>query len=367
MTISLFEPMQLSEQRIEQFRRNIELALNQEWPELSKVKRKVATLEPSPINLDADSTLQVIATMATDGGENCLILDPIRMHVVRVADSSGNIFCEDFVPLSLSPEEILRFFFRSNETLQRFLNFLNLRWEDLLSSDAARSPNLLQMLRELMEWAALMRLAFGSKPKLLVRDGLLRTILLSDAVFGAIELRFKELTNQRGHLLVGVSKRSQIVNYLSTGLALDERFQRKQPFYVRIPLELERATAPPRYTWGKGRALGHLFLARLDHGENVPLMPVDVSTWQTDRAEEALILLARDSKGSFPVRGYPQALIAADRYARIGGLEAELLERLVLGELAERDPTVARQAQEQMLLGKRINQSFENGLAIGDF
>lgn len=182
------------------------------------------------------------------------------MHIVRIADSSGNIFCEDFVPLSLNPEEILRFFFRSNETLQRFLNFLNLSWEDLLPSDAAGSPNLLQMLRELMEWAALMRLAFGSKPKLLVRDGLLRSVLLPDAVFGGIQVRFEELTNQRGHLLAGVSKRSQIVNYLSTGLALDERFQRKQPFYVQIPLELERATAPPRYTWGKGRAMGHLFL-----------------------------------------------------------------------------------------------------------
>ena len=359
--------MQLSEQRIEKFRRSIELALNREWPELSKAKQQVAALGPRLINLDADKELQVIATVATDGGESRLVLDPIRMHIVRIADSSGNILCEDFVPLSLNPEELLRFFFRSNETLQRFLNFLNLSWEDLLPSDTARSPNLLQMLRELMEWAALMRLAFGPKPKLLVRDGLLRSVLLPDAVFGAIQVRFKELTNQRGHLLAGVSKRSQIVNYLSTGLALDERFQRKQPFYVQIPVELERATAPPRYTWGSGRAMGHLFLARLDHGENVPLMPVDVARWQADRAEEAMMLLAQDSKGSFPVRGYPQALIAADRHARIGGLEVELLERLVLGELAERDPTVARQAQEQMLLGKRLSQSFENGRAIGDF
>ena len=142
--------MQLSEQRIEKFRRSIELALNQEWPELSKVKQQVAALEPRLINLDADKKLQVIATVATDGGESRLVLDPIRMHIARIADSSGNIFCEDFVPLSLNPEEILRFFFRSNETLQRFFNFLNLSWEDLLPSDAARSPNLLQMLRELM-------------------------------------------------------------------------------------------------------------------------------------------------------------------------------------------------------------------------
>jgi hypothetical protein len=44
------------------------------------------------------------------------------------------------------------------------------------NSDFQRSQ-LLSMLRELMEWAALMKLASQPSVKLLIRDGLLRSVL----------------------------------------------------------------------------------------------------------------------------------------------------------------------------------------------
>jgi hypothetical protein len=100
------------------------LALNQEWPELARIRRRLASIAPRPIDRDTRHTLPVVGTVATDGGENKIVLDPIRLHVIRVACSTGEIFCEDFVPLSLKPEEILRFFIQSNVRLQRFLNFL---------------------------------------------------------------------------------------------------------------------------------------------------------------------------------------------------------------------------------------------------
>ena len=101
--------------------------------------------------------MSVVATVATDGGENRLSLEPIQLQVVRVADSLGEIYFEDFIAQSLKPEEILRFFFQSNERLQRFSSYLKLDWSQLLPRSDFQRSQLLSMLRELMEWAALLK------------------------------------------------------------------------------------------------------------------------------------------------------------------------------------------------------------------
>jgi hypothetical protein len=74
--------------------------------------------------------------------------------------------------------------------------------------------------------------------------------------------------------------------------------------------------------------------------------------------EEVMALLHLSARGSFPIRGYPQALVQADENARLGGLEIEMLERLLLSRVAERDPRVAQKAREWMLVGKRLSQDY---------
>jgi hypothetical protein len=299
--------------------------------------------------------ISVVATVATDGGENKLSLEPIQLQVIRVADSLGEVYFEDFVAQSLKPEEILRFFFQSNQRLQRFLNYLQLDWSQLLPRSDFQRSQLLSMLRELMEWAALLKLASQPPVKLLIRDGLLRSVLLTDVVFQRLREKFEALTTRHGHLLVGVAKRSRVLSYLSVALGLNESFNSGDPAYLSIPAELEREAAPTQYRWIGSRAMGLLHIARLDRGEDVPLMPVDIAAWQHTRAEEAMSLLHESAQASFPLRGYPQALVQAHEHARMGGLEIEMLESLLLQTVNERDSSVAQTARHLMLLGKQLS------------
>jgi len=353
-------------ERLERLQRSLELALNQEWPQLSATQVRLAKLRPKPIRLRPDSAkrMAVVATVATDGGENKLSLEPIQLQVVRVADSLGEIYFEDFVAQSLKPEEILRFFFQSNQRLQRFLTYLQLDWSDLLPGSDFQRSQLLSMLRELMEWAALIKLASRPPMKLLVRDGLLRSVLLTEVVFQRLREKFEALTAKHGHLLVGVAKRSRVLSYLSVALGLMESFGDGVPAYLPIPAELERQAAPAQYRWIGSRAMGRLHIARLDRGEGVPLMPVDLAAWQQSNAEEAMSLLHESARASFPLRGYPQALVQAHEHARMGGLEVEMLESLLMQKVYERDPSAARAARRLMLLGKqlaeRINEDESN-------
>jgi hypothetical protein len=350
--------MHVTTERLERLQRSLELALNQEWPQLASTQVRLAKLRPTliPISSSNAKHMSIVATVATDGGENKLSLEPIQLQVIRVADSLGEVYFEDFVAQSLKPEEILRFFFQSNQRLQRFLTYLELDWGDLLPNSDFQRSQLLSMLRELMEWAALLKLASQQPVKILIRDGLLRSVLLTDSVFKRLREKFQALTTRHGHLLVGVAKRSRVLSYLSVALGLNESFRSGEPSYLAIPAELERQASPSQYRWIGSRAMGLLHIARLDRGDGVPLMPVDIAAWQQGRSEEAMSLLHESACASFPLRGYPQALVQAHEHARLGGLEIEMLESLLLQKVNERDPSVAHTARYLMLLGKQLSE-----------
>jgi hypothetical protein len=299
--------------------------------------------------------------VATDGGENRLSLAPTQLQIVRVADSLGEIYFEDFIAQSLTPEEILRFFFQSNDKLQRFLRYLQLEWEQLLPRTDFQRSQLLAMLRELMEWAALMKLASQPPAKLLIRDGLLRSILLTDLVFQRLREKFEQLTTKHGHLLVGVAKRSRVLSYLSVAFGLTRSFSNGDPAYLPVPPELEREAAPAQYRWIGTRAMGLLHIARLDRGEGVPLIPVDIADWQQDQCPKVMGLLHESAHASFPVRGYPQALVQAHEHAHLGGLEIEMLESLLLEQVAKRDLATAQTAQQLRLLGRQLAEEVRPG------
>lgn len=348
------------DQRHKRIRRSLTLALNHEWPQLDRTRKDVATLPACRIH-DASTVteLPIVATVATDGGEGRLSLAPISIQIVRVADNRGIVHFEEFVPQSLRPDEVMRYFFGSDQRFQRFLTYLDVSLDDLLPEDDFQRSHLLAMLRELMEWAALLKLATYKRPTLLLRDGLLRSVVLRDRVFQALRVRFEELTSQHGHLLVGMAKRSSVVSYLTVAFGVNETFRATVPAYVCIPEQLEREAAPSQYRWIGDRAMGQLYLAKLDSGEDVPVLPVDVAAWQQSRIDEVMCCLRRSARGSFPRRGYPQELTMAHEHARFGSLEIEMLESELLRELATRDPSVAQQARVLLLLGRRMIEDLD--------
>ena len=347
--------------RLQRLQRGLELALNQEWPQLDKTCRHAARIDPAPIATTVDSARRIVATVATDGGESRLSLDPIHINVIRVADSDGVVYFEEFIPQSLQPEEIIRFFFAGDDRLQRLLKYLELKWEDLFPRNDYQRSHLVGMLRELLEWAATLKLAAEKKPMLILRDGLLRSILLSDHVFAALQDKLTALTTQNRHLLAGVAKRSAVISYLSVAFGIRESFAGSEPSCVEIGAELEREASPSQYRWVGQRCMGRLYVACLDVGEGVPLIPVDIASWQVGQAGEIMALLRQSAHASFPLRGYPQELTLAHQNARLGEFETEMLEGLLLKQLAERNPAVARQVQQLKLLGRRLIEELPDG------
>lgn len=346
--------------RLRRLQRGLELALNQEWPGLDRACRQAARLPVDRIAVPSACNRRIVATVATDGGEARLSLEPIRIDVIRVADSDGAIHFEEFVPRSLRPDEIMRYCFAGEERLQKLLAYLGLEQRDLLPRTDYQKGNLVAMLRELMEWGATLKLASGKQPKLIVRDGLLRTILLPNMVFQALKDKLSALTVKNNHLLAGVAKRSAVISYLSVAFGIQSLFADGQPAYLAVGPELEQEASPSQYRWMGERCMGQLHIARLDRGESVPLLPVDVADWQTGRTAEMMSLLSQSARASFPIRGYPQELRTAHEHARLSEFETEMLEGLLLEQLTERNKAVADQVRQLKLLGRRIVEGIEN-------
>ena len=148
------------------------------------------------------------------------------------------------------------------------------------------------------------------------------------------------------------------MSYLTVAFGLNESFAAGEPSYARIPPELEACRRAATLQLAGDARDGRSLHRAADRGRGVPLMPIELARWQQARVDESMALLHLSARGSFPIRGYPQALVQADGHARLGGLEIEMLERSLLSRLAERDPRVARKTRELMLLGKRLSQDY---------
>lgn len=144
-------------------------------PGAQKVISIPAKTPPPPI--------PIVAMVATDAGQTPLALEPMRIGVLRAACNNGEIHFELFIPLSPGHGEILRFCFDSNPRLKSFVKWLGIRPDTLLPETEFLRANLVAMLHELLERAGLLKLAAQPAPKLLLHDGLLRSIAPSRAGF----------------------------------------------------------------------------------------------------------------------------------------------------------------------------------------
>lgn len=298
-----------------------------------------------------------VATVAADGGENHLHLDPIRIQVLRVADSNGVVYFEEFFPLSLEPHEIIRFFLASSELAQWALSELQVTWQDLLPRDEYQKSVLMATLRELMEWASIMKLmaTTSQPPVLVVRDGLLRSVTLNRVLFGAMADRLRRYSAETGNYLVGVAKRSAVLNYLSLVIAMDKVLPVGEAAYVTIPPELEAEAAPATYRWAAPRSMGQLLLARLCPSASL-VLPIEVPHWYEADTPAILQSLSHDAAVGFPHPGYPLSLVRAHNQASLGGMEMKIIEGLFGSEIRRRDQALASEAAMQALLGKRLTQ-----------
>ena len=255
-----------------------------------------------------------VSLVATDGGNNSLRFDPFMVQIIRVVDSNDNELClEVITPTTPIVELDARQFDHGGQpvtSLGRLMMALNVfsleKLSHFIRSDdegLPRSATIVQVYRELVEWAVLYDLLkkdFGSDT-LIVFDGDLRSKAFAGELFiefGRLLTTEIENTRDKGVpvFLVGGLKSSTVLSRYRLALALEGVLRGTYPAFLEIPRTLEEQV----YAWkelarGEDRViagqeahkfvLGKMFFAKFGSRSRDPIWPVDIFTVQASQAD----------------------------------------------------------------------------------
>jgi len=332
--------MILDNKQFEELRAAVTEATRNELLSLNKLRERVRN--QIVMTKLGRRSLHTVAPVAADGGENNLAFEPASIEMIRVADSERTKHVELIIPLTTDPGTYERLF-ETVPVLSRMLDRLGIGYEDvsfllpqrkteLENEERISSREYARIFRDIVEWAVLLDLAWTRNKLLLLRDGLLRTKSMKRETVKRLADSFEQCYHDRGNLLLGVAKRSKVLNYLSLALTFEKTFECDYACFCEVPEELEKDSYNWARTWQKGdQVFGRMHLVKLVPLRRGLVIPVDVPRWLMDNRtrKEALEYLVDTADCSFPIVGYPYPLVKAHEYAVLEGLDLEIVGSMV--------------------------------------
>ncbi len=331
--------------------------------ELKSLISKIKHLDVVELGRSED---RAIAPVASDGGECRLIAQPFGFDIIRVADSEGTVYAEHVISLTEEPFAASQKLYHESKLLQDFCERINVKWEDLSfyiprreTTDESRitTEEMLPVIRDILEWAALVELAANSRPfkVLLLKDGALKTRNLTVKAFPMLREYLKQRYIADGTLVAGISKDSIILNKLYLAIKAIGLLNRNTPCFVNIPNDILLDI----YTWGatylNAQSFATTTISKLATGKS-RMYVVDVADFMSDTDKKiALEILSTHSEITFKMIGYPQQLLRAHEYASISRIDHSVVTKILKDKLIEfAGSEITETLLNEMYLGKGL-------------
>jgi hypothetical protein len=322
---------------------------------LETLRKEVRQLKGKVRKISPRATTS-ISLMATDGGENQIRFDPFLIQLVRVVDSNHNQYYLDVVspttPIRVLDERHMGSSNLPTTALGKMMSFLEVnsltKLSHMIRPDKQGKLGYSQWInvyRELVEWAVLFSLLEKdfSSDTLIVWDGLLRSKVFAGDLFRKLMDGIKDRIDgikekqRRQIYLVGVAKRSKVLQRYRLAMALEGVLQTDYPAYVEIPREIEeKAYIWVEYARGDDYLIeggevnkmvgGKMFLVKFGSHRHDPIWPVDIFIPQEKEAPKILGYLLADAQNGFPIPYYPRCLQRAHENAALVDFDLDILQ-----------------------------------------
>lgn len=332
-------------------------------------------------------SVNAVSFVSADGGDNRLTFNPAVVELVRVVDSRGNQCALDAIASSADSRELNERIKPNNpslvEPLQRLCNDLGVAVTDLSyllkgMGDPGKSTGAIRCYRDVVEWAVLYDLITNPTIQwggdtILIRDGLLRTKSFKREIFPQIDQKIRDGVRRHQDRnvylsLVGVAKQSAVLGRLAVALELEATFHKPYPCFAEVPEDVEADCYNFDLTWLKTyettepqddgkklyQSLGKMYLAKFGDRPFDPVWPVDVAIWQVPNVEKILGQLTVDAQQGFPIPDYPMSIQKAHDFAKLTGLEIEILQDLLMEGITQ---NLTLDESERLLRMKYLGQS----------
>lgn len=378
--------MALANFDIQELRAKVAAAYKADDPLLQKFRAYARRLRDKTKPLRTYS-VNAVSFVSADGGDNRLAFNPAVVELVRVVDSRGNQCALDALASTSTLQELEE---RANPATSKVVLPLQRLCADLGSGvgdlsyllrgmgTPGKSTGAMRCYRDIVEWAVLYDLITNPSLQwggdtILVRDGLLRTKSFKREVFPKIDQKLRAGISAHADKnvslsLVGVAKQSAVLGRLAVALELEGTFHRDYPCYVRVDEDIEadcynfdrtwldtfETSEPDDYGRRLYQSLGKMFLAKFGDRPLDPVWPVDVAEWQLAAADKVLGQLTVDAQQGFPIPDYPMCIQRAHDYAKLTGLEIEVLQDLLVDGISQ---GLAPDESERLLRMKYLGRS----------
>ena len=380
--------MTLAHSDFEKLREKIQLAYEKDDPFLNRFRQYAKRLKHDVKPL-RNFSANAISFISTDGGDNRVVFNPAVLDLVRVVDSHGKEYVLDALPgttdLSKLNDRIDKNHPNVIIPLQRMCEDLNIGDDlDKLSfqlrgiGQPGKNPNAIRIYRDIVEWAVLYDMITNHSIQwggntILIRDGLLRTKSFRLNIFHTIKQNIQAGIKRHAEMnvslsIVGVAKQSAVLSRLAVALELESALHKPYPCYVQVADDIEKDCYNIDSHWfsnydspetdenrGLFHAMGKMFLVKFGDRPFDPVWPVDIAEWQLDDTEKILGQLMVDAQQGFPIPDYPMCIQQAHNYAKLNGLEIEIIQDLLLKELCKR---LSEDETEKLIRFKHLGRSF---------
>ncbi len=333
-------------------------------------------------------SVNAVSFVSADGGDNRLTFNPAIVELVRVVDSRGNQCALDAIASTAGSNELNERIKPNTPSLvaplQRLCNDLDI--EDVVAlsyllkalDEPGKSTGAIRCYRDIVEWAVLYDLIcnpaiqWGSDT-ILIRDGLLRTKSFKREIFPKIDQNIREGVKKHQERnvalsLVGVAKQSAVLGRLAVALELEATFHKRYPCFCEVPEDIESDCYNFDITWLRTyesfesddkevklyQSMGKMYLAKFGDHPFDPVWPVDIAVWQTSNAEKILGQLTVDAQQGFPIPDYPMTIQKAHDFAKLSGLEVEVLQDLLMRGITQ---NLAPDEAERILRMKHLGRT----------
>lgn len=332
-------------------------------------------------------SVNAVSFVSADGGDNRLTFNPAVIEVVRVVDSLGNPCVMDVVASGLTLSDL-----ESRSTsgaphavapLVHLCGDLGMSLGDLSfllrsAGQPGKSKGVLQTYRDIIEWSVLYSLIADPKKNwgsdtILVRDGLLRTKSFRPNIFPLIDRRFRDAVASHAKdnvaiSLVGVAKQSAVLSRLAVAMEIEATFDKAFPCFVPVPADIERECYKTDRFWMETletaeddesgcksyQSMGKMYLVKFGDRPLDPVWPVDIAAWQAEQAAKILGQLTVDAQQGFPIPDYPMSIQRAHDFAKIGGIEIEILQDFLMQAMCN---SLSAEQSERLLRMKHLGRS----------
>lgn len=358
----------LSPRDVESIKESLKYCASESIDFLDTLQKEIASVKSDVRSIKPRNTTAV-SLVASDGGNNQLHFDPFLFQLVRVVDSHGKIHCLETVAPTSNIADLSKKQFSDPPTALgkmmtdlgcKDLHELSHMIPDKVSEDPfdPQSTRWVEVYRDLHEWAVLYeRIVYSSfaSGTLLIRDGLLRSKIFRGDYFNSLRKKIEDAIqrnkaeNKIDLFLVGLAKRSKVLDRYKLTISIESLFPTGNPYYVRIPRELEAKAylwdsyaVGPESNEDTGRTpkfvAGDMYFVRFGKHSGDPIWIVDIFSSQSASDDEIFGHLLMDAMNGFPVPYYPLALQKAHEYAQITEFDSEIFQDEIIKAIRKEIP-----------------------------